>query len=272
MNSANKSPLPTGFSSVTSPQPLRFRPAAGLDVRHKMLNAAVIPPLLFVVVAFSQSCENTANSRSQLELSRRIVLESQNPEKTVRSGFDNIFGGREKYSTIWNRSEEFSEFPSYRFYFATPDLDSSVRGRSVMAVVGVHDHAIRYIECRKSGVAQLNFLLSNVTIDDLKSRPRLSEQLCRLVQEVAESSGCVIWTADHRNYFYFIDGNLKEVDVGFLHRPKVDAVGDDRAEIRFFSTGLNVLWRNSVILSVTDKSLKVVSYSEEWICNMIERP
>ena len=30
---ANKSPLPTGFSSTVSPQPLRFRPAAGLYVR-----------------------------------------------------------------------------------------------------------------------------------------------------------------------------------------------------------------------------------------------
>ena len=30
----NKSPLPTGFSSTVSPQPLRFRPAAGLDVRQ----------------------------------------------------------------------------------------------------------------------------------------------------------------------------------------------------------------------------------------------
>jgi len=29
---ANKSPLPTGMSSVVSPQPPRFRPAAGLDV------------------------------------------------------------------------------------------------------------------------------------------------------------------------------------------------------------------------------------------------
>jgi len=32
MKTQNKSPLPTGFSSVNSPQPLRFRPAAGLDV------------------------------------------------------------------------------------------------------------------------------------------------------------------------------------------------------------------------------------------------
>ena len=30
--SANKSPLPTGFSSTVSPQPPRFRPAAGLGV------------------------------------------------------------------------------------------------------------------------------------------------------------------------------------------------------------------------------------------------
>jgi len=34
-NKANKSPLPTGFSSVSSPQPLRFSPTAGLDVRQK---------------------------------------------------------------------------------------------------------------------------------------------------------------------------------------------------------------------------------------------
>jgi len=32
----NKSPLPTGFSSTVSPQPLRFRPAAGLDVLPRM--------------------------------------------------------------------------------------------------------------------------------------------------------------------------------------------------------------------------------------------
>jgi len=32
-NMANKSPLPTGISTTVSPQPLRFRPAAGLDVR-----------------------------------------------------------------------------------------------------------------------------------------------------------------------------------------------------------------------------------------------
>ena len=33
---ANKSPLPTGISSTVSTQPLRFRPAAGLDVSQKI--------------------------------------------------------------------------------------------------------------------------------------------------------------------------------------------------------------------------------------------
>ena len=34
---ANKSPLPTGISTTASPQPLRFRPAAGLGVRQRRM-------------------------------------------------------------------------------------------------------------------------------------------------------------------------------------------------------------------------------------------
>ena len=44
----NKSPLPTGISSTVSPQPLRFRPAAGLDVRAMQMKSTIL--ILFVLL------------------------------------------------------------------------------------------------------------------------------------------------------------------------------------------------------------------------------
>jgi len=52
----NKSPLPTGISSTVSPQPLRFRPAAGLDVRSIMKGVqflAIIVCFLFTLAIAS---------------------------------------------------------------------------------------------------------------------------------------------------------------------------------------------------------------------------
>ena len=63
----NKSPLPTGFSSVTSPQALRLSPAAGLGVgrhketmthRKKKLRASVMRfPMIAAISLNTISCE-----------------------------------------------------------------------------------------------------------------------------------------------------------------------------------------------------------------------
>lgn len=196
---------------------------------------------------------------------------SQNLEELAKRGFDDKFGGCEKHSVIWDISTAFSEFPEYRFYYTrSADRELDTQCSEMMAVVSVDDISIRYIKYRSGAVGQLNYLFSSLTIDELIGKQNLTEQLCKIVQDVAVGSGNVIWTINRENQFLYIDENAKEVDVGLLHKPKVFSIGDGRVEIKFFSRCLNRLMRNSIIVGVSGKGIKVVSFSDEFICNVVE--